>query len=252
MSLNLSNFSRIFSRSDQSRLIDSATLALESEFDFQIKIRKSLTARRITLRACQVTGGLRITIPPNLKTSDLRNFINKNMNWVRSNLRKLSPSVSVINGVIIPVKGKNRKILTDPNLKSSYLLKETELIIPNTKGPIQSHVKFVLKKIAEDYFRITCEHYAGMLGVKFEKISMRDPKSRWGSCSSERKLMFSWRLIMAPSEIGSYVAAHEISHLLHMNHSRKFWTVVESIYPNYCDQRDWLRENGRGLHKFVF
>ena len=252
MSLNLSNFSKIFLRNNQSRLIDSSTLALETEFDFQIKIRKSLRARRITLRACQVIGGLRITIPPHLTTSDLRNFINKNMNWVRSNLRKLSPSVSVMNGVIIPIKGKNRKILTDSSLKSSYLLKETELILPNTKGPMENHVKLVLKKIAEDYFRIICEDYAGMLGVKFEKISMRDPKSRWGSRSSERKLMFSWRLIMAPSEVGSYVAAHEIAHLLHMDHSGKFWAVVESIYPNYSDQRYWLRENGRSLHKFVF
>jgi hypothetical protein len=237
--------------SSQSRVDDLSSMALESEFDFKVKIRKSLRAKRITLRVCHVTGELKITIPPKLQMSVLRKFIDKNTNWIRSKLNKFSPSVIITEGILLPIIGQNRRILVDTNLVSSYLLKETELLLPKTKNPFEVQLKLVLKKIAEDYFTATCADYANRLDVEFLKISVRDPISRWGSCSSDKKLMFSWRLIMAPLEVSSYVAAHEIAHLLQMNHSRKFWAVVSSISPNYCNQRNWLRENGRNLHKFV-
>jgi predicted metal-dependent hydrolase len=252
MSSNLSNFYKFFSQSTSSQVVDLYTTKLEEEFKFQIKITKSSRARRITLRVCQVTGGLRVTIPSNLQFSILRTFLNKNLNWVRSNLRKLSPSVLITDGILLPIQGQNRKISMDVNLANKYIFKETELILPKVRGPFEIHVKSVLKQIADDYFRITCDHYADRLGVTFSKISLKDPKSRWGSCSSDRRLMFSWRLIMAPLEVSSYVVAHEIAHLLYMDHSKKFWTTVGSIYPNYEDQRNWLRENGSKLHKFIF
>ena len=251
MSLNLSIFYKSFSKTDQLYLVDNSIAALEKEFDFPVKIRISFRARRITLRICHVSGGLKITIPSNLQTSVLRKFINKNIHWVSSNLRKIIPTVSITDGMSLPIKGRNRKIFVDPNLNDAFILKETELLLPKTKVAFERQVKSVLEQIAGDYFRITCADYAENLGVKFSKISLRDPRSRWGSCSSDRNLMFSWRLIMAPLEISSYVAAHEIAHLRHMNHSQKFWTAVSSIYPNYREQRNWLRENGRNLHRFV-
>lgn len=251
MSVDLPYFQKIFSRSKESQLIDSSITALELELGFQIKIRRSARARRITLRVCQVTGGLKITIPSNLKISVLRIFINKNMNWIRTNLKNISPPILITDGVLLPIKGQDRKVFTDVTLKSCYILKETELILPTSQDLLETQVKSVLKQIAGDYFSITCDNYAERLGVSFSKISIKDPKSRWGSCSSDKKLMFSWRLIMAPLAVSSYVAAHEIAHLLQMNHSQKYWNVVGSIYPNYRDQRNWLRENGRNLHKFV-
>ena len=252
MGLNLLSLYEILSPSSKSLGVDLSPALLEAEFDFKVKIKKSLRARRITLRICQVTGGLRVTIPSNLKASVLRDFIKKNINWVRFNLKNLSPSISVTEGIRIPISGQYRTILIDNNLQAKYLLKETELIVPKTKVRLEIQVKTILKQMAEDYFRVTCNDYAKKLDVKFLKISLKDPRSRWGSCSSEKKLMFSWRLIMAPVEVSSYVAAHEMAHLLHMDHSQRFWTVVGSIYQNYGNQRNWLKENGRSLHKFVF
>ena len=251
MDLNFSSMCQMVLFSGQSRVDDLNLTALESEFDFKVKIRKSLRAKRITLRVCHITGELKITIPPKLQMPILRKFINKNMKWIRFNLSKLSPSIIITDGIILPIIGKSRRILVDANLAKNYRLKETELLLPKTKNTFEFQLKLVLKKIAEEYFRVTCEDYANRLGVEFSKISVRDPISRWGSCSSDKNLMFSWRLIMAPLEVSSYVAAHEIAHLLQMNHSKRFWTVVSSIYPNYCNQRNWLRENGRNLHKFV-
>ena len=251
MGLNFSSVCQMVLFSGQSKVDDLSSMMLESEFDFKVKIRKSLRARRITLRVCQITGELRITIPPKLQMSVLRKFIDKNINWIRSNLIKLSPSVIITEGILLPITGQSRRILVDANLANNYLLKETELLLPKTKNPFEVQLKLVLKKIAGDYFKATCDDYANRLDVEFSKISVRDPTSRWGSCSSDKKLMFSWRLIMAPLKVSSYVAAHEIAHLLQMNHSRRFWAVVSSIYPNYGNQRNWLRENGRNLHKFI-
>ena len=242
----------MFSQTHQLRPVDLSAFVLEDEFDFPLKIKKSPRAKRITLRVCQVTGGVKITVPPNLQTSVLRNFINKNIDWIRSNLIKLSPLVFVSEGSFLPINDQDRKILIDTDLMSNYSLTKSELILPKTVGHFETQVKSVFKQIAEDYFRKACGEYAEKLGVKFSQIYLKDPKARWGSCSSDRKLMFSWRLIMAPIEVSSYVAAHEISHLAHMDHSHKFWNVVGSICPNYTNSRNWLRENGRNLHKFVF
>ena len=97
-----------------------------------------------------------------------------------------------------------------------------------------------------------CKEYSHLLGVNFSKIVIKDPKSRWASCSASGSLMFSWRLIMAPTKVSQYVAAHEVAHLLYMNHSKSFWETVEFLCPDYSSQRRWLKENGKNLHRFVF
>jgi len=81
---------------------------------------------------------------------------------------------------------------------------------------------------------------------------MRDPRSRWGSCTSAGALMFSWRLAMAPSRVLNYVALHEMAHLVEMNHSADFWALVEVHMPDYAVHRDWLRTHGSSLHRYMF
>ena len=86
-----------------------------------------------------------------------------------------------------------------------------------------------------------------MLGVTYGKISIRDQKTRWGSCSSEGNLSFNWRLILAPPDVLDYVVIHELCHRKEMNHSKEFWALVESLMPEYKERRKWLRENGNNL-----
>jgi len=97
-----------------------------------------------------------------------------------------------------------------------------------------------------------CAEFSERLGSKFNKITLRDTRSRWGSCSSDANLMFSWRLIMAPEDISAYVAAHEVAHLKHMNHSEEFWETVEYLFGPFKKERTWLRQNGSSLHRYKF
>lgn len=104
------------------------------------------------------------------------------------------------------------------------------------------------KKAAMDYIPKRVAYYAGIMDVSYGKISIRDAKTRWGSCSSSGNLSFSWRLMLAPFSVLDYVVVHELCHRVHMNHSKEFWHLVEYYIPDYKIKRKWLKENGKHLH----
>ncbi len=93
-----------------------------------------------------------------------------------------------------------------------------------------------------------CKYFLPFTGGHYERVTIRDQKTRWGSCSSRGTLSFNYRLIFAPPEILDYVVVHELCHLTHMNHSADFWKLVESVLPDYKLRRKWLREHGQELN----
>ena len=231
---------------------EAALQLLERDYYFPIKIKKSKRALRITLRVSQMTGEVRVTVPSNIKFKTLTDFINKNLGWIEGNLAKIEPFVHLSVGSSLPLHGLLRTIDIDPILDDSYELDGNRLNLCKTESLLGTQIKKVLKHLSEDYFHEKCLDYSRKLRVNYSKISLKDPRSRWGSCSSMGHLMFSWRLIMAPPEVSAYVAAHEVAHLVHMDHSSKFWRTVHLVCPNYNEHRRWLKLNGKDLHKFVF
>ena len=117
---------------------------------------------------------------------------------------------------------------------------------------VSSRVKAFFKIQAMLHLHQATDRYAAALGKPYGKITLRDTTSRWGSCSSQGNINYSWRLIMAPPDVLNYVVAHEVAHLAEMNHSAQFWAVVERLYPDYAEQRVWLRKHGEDLHRYVF
>ena len=116
----------------------------------------------------------------------------------------------------------------------------------------KSHQTLALEKryrdAATDFIPKRVEYYHTFTGGNYSKITIRDQKTRWGSCSASGTLSFSFRLMMAPPRVLDYVIVHELCHLTHMNHSKEFWNMVESILPDYKEHRKWLKENGHTLH----
>jgi predicted metal-dependent hydrolase len=107
-----------------------------------------------------------------------------------------------------------------------------------------------LRKQAAIDLELACARYASAMDVKVRRIAIRDQKSRWGSCSSSGDLSFSWRLILAPPIVLDYVAAHEVAHLLEMNHSPRFWRHVLKHCPHARDAKNWMRLHGSDLHRY--
>lgn len=101
--------------------------------------------------------------------------------------------------------------------------------------------------IARDIFTRKTAYYARIMGVSYGRITIREQKTRWGSCSSKGNLNFNWRLILAPEEVLDYVVVHELAHRREMNHSKAFYAVVESVLPDYRQARRWLRDHGDSL-----
>ena len=97
-------------------------------------------------------------------------------------------------------------------------------------------------------FRARAEFWAPLLGVSFGRVSVKDQRTLWGSCSREGNLNFNWRLALAPAEVLDYLVVHELAHRAQMNHSRRFWEVVERVCPEHRAHRRWLRQNAPALH----
>ncbi len=104
------------------------------------------------------------------------------------------------------------------------------------------------RQAAREHFAGRCRHYLQYTGGSYSRITIRDQKTRWGSCSSTGTLSFNYRLMFAPPRVLDYVVIHELCHLTHMNHSREFWNLVASVMPEYKIHRNWLKEHGRELH----
>lgn len=121
--------------------------------------------------------------------------------------------------------------------------------------PIGANLSLILKKFyietARGEFESCVDFYTQKLGVSYNKISIKDTFTRWGSCSSKRNLNFSFRLVFAPKEVFEYIVVHEVCHLVEMNHSANYWALVKSLMPNYKLHHDWLHKNGYLLKMYL-
>lgn len=152
-------------------------------------------------------------------------------------------------GVVLPLLGQT--LLIEEAAVRGPRVAGDRLLVPRGAGT-GARVEALVRETARRALGSACDRHAATLGVRFGRITLRDTRSRWGSCSSVGDLMFSWRLALAPPEVLDYVAAHEVAHLERMDHSPAFWAVVRRLMPGYDGPRGWLRRDGAGLHRWTF
>ena len=215
-----------------------------------VTVRHSARARRISLRISGLDGKVSLTVPGAGSMRQAQRFLQEREDWIRQNLeaqpKVLTPNV----GSTIPISGKLYNIQQGHGRR--VLISDDAILIPGPPHLLVSKLKAFLRELARDHLVEASQRHAIALGRPFGKITLRDTRSRWGSCSSEGNLMYSWRLILAPNDVLDYVAAHEVAHLAEMNHSAKFWSTVSMLMPEYEAPRRWLRKNGAELHKYQF
>lgn len=213
-----------------------------------LTLRKSARARRISLRISQLDGRVTLTYPTGVAEAEALSFAQQKEDWIRGHLQERPEAAPVQFGQSIPVEGIDRRIVPAPGRRVE--LRADEIAVP--EGAEARRLSRFLKELARDRLTGACDDYAAILGRPYSTLTLRDTRSRWGSCSSAGGLMFSWRLILAPPDVLHYVAAHEVAHLAEMNHSPAFWAQVERIYGPYKTPRRWLRDNGIHLHRYRF
>ena len=216
--------------------------------DVPLTLRRSGRARRITLRISQLDGRVTLTLPNGVGEREAMAFAQSKEDWIRGHLAKRPEDQPVELGASLPVEGRMRVISPGPGRR--VVLEADQLLVPS--GAVNARLKSWLKTLARERLAEAADTYAAMIGRSYTRITLRDTRSRWGSCTSDGGLMFSWRLVMAAPEVLRYVAAHEVAHLVEMNHSPAFWTLVEELYGPYEVQRRWLRTDGNALHRYRF
>jgi len=227
-----------------------AERVLQGHPDIVLTLRRSARARRITLRISSLDGRVTLTLPHRVAEREAMAFAREKEPWIRKHLSQREEAVDVRLGASLPVEGRVRQLV--PGTGRAVALDDTFLHVPGAADAVPRRALGFLKTCARERLAAACDHYAGLAGRSYSGLSLRDTRSRWGSCSSAGRLMFSWRLILAPPEVLRYVAAHEVAHLVEMNHSPAFWAEVTRIHGPYDAPRRWLRGSGNALHRFRF
>lgn len=215
-----------------------------------ITVKHSSRARRISLRVSGADGRVSLTLPRFSSLAEAQSFLREKEGWIRKHLAKRPEAESAVPGALLPVEGRPRRIVEGAT--RAVRLGGDQLVVPFGAEKSGARIKAFLRTLARDRLAEASGRYAGRLGRSYGRLTLRDTTSRWGSCTSEGNLMYSWRLILAPPEVLDYVAAHEVAHLAEMNHSPAFWRTVEGLLPGYEPPRRWLKANGAELHRYRF
>lgn len=217
----------------------------------EVRLRHHARARRMVLRVGQAGAhAATLTLPPGVPLAAAEAFLHDQQDWLRRQIDRGPVRVAVGPGTAIPFGDGTLQIRQTPGRQ---LRREGDvLLVPGPARMVPGRVAGFLRESARAACAGGVTRQAARLGRVPGRISLRDPRSRWGSCTSRGDLMFSWRLAMAPVRVLDYVVAHEVAHLAELNHSARFWAVVADLCPDHAGPRDWLRRNGAGLHAFDF
>lgn len=213
-------------------------------------IRHSTRARRLALRLDPQDRVVRLTIPRGMSLKKAQDFVQDHLDWIDEKIAGLPPAVPYAKGRIIPILGQDRVIEIIPGRRTKIELTQGSLRVEtNLDNPAPRIARF-LKDLAQEHLSTLSHEKAARIGRIVRDVSVRDTKSRWGSCAHDGALSYSWRLIFAPRLAMDYVVAHEVAHLTHLNHSRDFWNLCRDLCEDYVEGEYWMRNHGHELMRF--
>jgi predicted metal-dependent hydrolase len=232
--------------------------AIEVTFEksiYPVRVRRHRQARRYTLRIDAASREVVLTIPPRGSLKEASDFAQKHGGWIAARLRRLPQATPFADGIVVPFRGAPHRVAHRPGARKPVWIEagdDGECLICVAGEPPHHNRRIgdFLKREAQRDLDGASRRYAKALGITFKRISVRDQSSRWGSCSNTGVLSFSWRLILAPPFVLEYLAAHEVAHLVELNHSPKFWRLLKKLNPD-CDRaKAWLDVHGADLHRY--
>lgn len=192
-----------------------------------------------------------LTVPRNGRWRDAEAFLERQKSWLAVRLRRVAEPVIFAPGAMVPLRGIDHLLVATGKVRGRVEPGSVEgrpaLLVPGEPAHQQRRLIDWLKTEAQRDLDQQVAVHARTLGVTVKSVAMRSQSTRWGSCSSSGRLNFNWRLVLAPPFVLDYVAAHEVAHLVEMNHSPAFWRTVEQALPDMARGRAWLKAHGRQL-----
>lgn len=215
-----------------------------------IAVRVSERARSYRL-SIPHRGGPVLTVPRHGRWSEAEAFLNRQTAWLEARLKRVAPAIAFVAGETIPVRGIPHLIVATGHLRGRVETAIQDgmpvLLVPGAPQHQPRRLMDWLRSEAETGLGARVLVHSRALGVTAKSVRLRSQSTRWGSCASSGRLNFNWRLILAPPFVLDYVAAHEVAHLVHMNHSPSFWAAVERALPDMARGRAWLKAHGSEL-----
>jgi predicted metal-dependent hydrolase len=208
-------------------------------------------ARHVSVRIDPTRRQAIATAPSKRQLRHAMRFAEERAGWIAQELSRLPKGVSLTPGSFAPLRGVTHELIYEhgraaPRIEAG---ETPRLVVPAPDLALfEPRLLRFYKDQARDDFVDRVAHHAVTLGVRPSRLQVKELRSRWGSCSVDGVLSFSWRLVLAPPFGLDYLAAHEVAHLREMNHSRRFWAHVRRCMPDYERGRQWLHEHGCALH----
>jgi len=215
-----------------------------------INVRRSARARRMSLKVDPANHGATLTLPDRVPNHVAMAFIADHLGWLQARIAALPAPIPFAPGVEIPLLGVPHRLQSAPGARRGVWIEDGTIQVSGPLEFFSRRTEDFLKAEAKRRILACAEPMAAQLGAAFKTVRIGDPKSRWGSCNSRGTMAFSWRLVLTPERVLTYVVAHELSHLKEMNHSPRFWAWVRSLTPDADASRRWLKANGGALYRY--
>ena len=212
-------------------------------------MRRSDRARRVRVTV-DPERGVQVTLPRRAPLREAAAAVAELRPWIERRLAEVEAARAQVaeRGDAIPYLGGTLRLVREPGRTRAHRRGDA-LHVP--EGDSAAAVERWLRRAAREEITPRAHRAAAALGAEVSRVTIRDGRTRWGSCSSRGTLSFSWRLVMAPEAVLDYVVWHEACHLRHMDHSPRFWALVERHCPGYEEPRRWLRRNAAALRLAV-
>ena len=218
----------------------------------ELKLIRSARARAMRLRVDQRTWTVLMTIPARASQRKALAWAAEQRPWIEAQLAAITPRSTLIPGGALPLYGVPHRIDWDAARPRTPRLEEGRLIAGGPAEGLEARLLRWLRRHAAELLGAETREFAAKAGVRVERVGIGDPVSRWGSCSSSGTIRYSWRLILAPDWVRRATVAHEVAHLVHMNHGPDFHALVEKLLgADPKPARSWLRSNGPLIHRIA-
>ncbi len=219
-----------------------------------VTLKLNPRARRLIVKVHPSTGEVTVVAPSRRALEGALAFARSESDWISKRLARVPKPVTLSLGTHIPYRGVPHLIVEGERGRAVWADEEDGdpvLLVSGNPEHISRRVLDFMKREARKVLDERTTHYSEKLGIRPRRLTVRDTASRWGSCSAQRSLSFSWRLILAPDFVLDYVVAHEVAHMKEMNHGPRFWKLVEMLGADVKRAQRWLSEHGTLLHRYA-